>query len=347
MLLLRAVKLSLGIALSALLLSATAQAAEVTLKIHHFLPPKAVAQTKLLEPWAKRVEAQSNGRITVEIYPSMTLGGKPPQLYKQVRDGVVDLVWTVAGYTAGTFPRTEVFELPFVHVNNAVATNLAIQEMMADELADDFKDIKPILVHVHSGQAVFTVDTPVRSPDDLKGKKIRIPSRTGGWMLEELGANPVGMPVPQLPPALSKKVVDGAMIPFEVALPLKVPELTKYATEGPNGERFGTAVFIFGMNRGKYEALPDDLKAVIDANSGINIAGEIGDVWNAAEEPGKAAMLARGNEIIKLTPQELEVFRTRLEKVNQRWVAEATANGIDGQALLDKARATIKKYSAQ
>ncbi|MGO1118355.1 TRAP transporter substrate-binding protein [Rhodovibrionaceae bacterium A322] len=339
-------KLGLGLAVGAFMLSGTAQAAEVTLKIHHFLPPKAPAQTKLLEPWAQRVEEQSNGRIEVEIYPSMTLGGKPPQLYKQVRDGVVDLVWTVAGYTSGAFPHTEVFELPFVHVNDAVATNLAIQDLMAEELASDFKDIKPILVHVHTGQALHMVDTPVRSPEDMAGKKIRIPSRTGGWMLEELGANPVGMPVPQLPQALSKKVVDGAMIPFEVTLPLKVHELTKYSTEGPNGERFGTAVFIFGMNQDSYDALPDDLKAVIDANSGMNIAREMGETWNKVEEPGKAAMLARGNEIIQLTPAELDAFKTRLEKVNQRWVKEVTANGIDGQALLDKARAAVAKHSS-
>ncbi len=75
----------------------------------------------LIEPWAKSIEEASDGRIAFEIFPAMALGGKPPELYSQVRDGVADVVWTVTGYTPGTFPRIEVFELPSVHQGDARA----------------------------------------------------------------------------------------------------------------------------------------------------------------------------------------------------------------------------------
>ncbi|MCW5700111.1 MAG: C4-dicarboxylate ABC transporter, partial [Rhodospirillales bacterium] len=91
-----------------------AVAEDIVLRIHHFLPPPSTAQKQLIEPWAERVMKTSGGRIKVEIYPSMQLGGKPPQLFDQVRDGVVDVVWTLAGYTPGRFPKLEVLELPFV-----------------------------------------------------------------------------------------------------------------------------------------------------------------------------------------------------------------------------------------
>src|SRR5687767_9507971 len=173
--------------------AAAAQAQEVTLKVHHFIGPTAPTQTRMVGPWAEAVQQQSGGRIKVEMYPSMTLGGSPPQLISQLRDGVVDLVWTLPGYTPGQFPRTEVFELPFVHTNDAVATNLAIQDLYDEWLAEEYQDVHPILIHVHAGNALHTIDTPVRKPADLAGLKIRTPSRTGSFVLEALGASPVGM----------------------------------------------------------------------------------------------------------------------------------------------------------
>ncbi|NNF78519.1 MAG: C4-dicarboxylate ABC transporter, partial [Rhizobiales bacterium] len=92
------------------LLPLKASAQEVTLKLHQLLPLKATIPAKFLTPWIAKVEKESGGRIKVEHYPSMQLGGKPPELAQQVTDGVVDLVWTVLGYTPGRFPKSEAFE---------------------------------------------------------------------------------------------------------------------------------------------------------------------------------------------------------------------------------------------
>lgn len=320
-------------------------AAEETITVHHFISPKAPAHKSFIEPWARRIEEQSNGRIEVKIFPSMSMGGKPPELYRQVRDGAADMVWTVIGYTPGVFPRSEVFELPTVHQGSARATNLAIQENFA-LLADDFKDLKPILVHAHAGNALHLRETAVRSVADVKDLKLRTPSRTGAWMIESWDAEPVGMPLPALPQALSKGAVDGALIPFEVVLPFKLQELTKYSVEGDNGARFGTSVFLFAMNKDRYNALPDDLKAVIDANSGNALAEEIGTLWDGIEAPGKAAQEKSGGEVIKLDAATLEGFDKLGEGVVARWVEDADKNGLDGQALVDAARASVAKHSA-
>ena len=200
-------------AAAAMLAAVSVQGADFTLKLHHFLGPKAPAQTQMLEPWVKKVEELSKGRVKIDIYPAMSLGGKPPQLVRQVRDGVVDLIWTVNGYTTGLFPRTEVFELPFIHTNDPVATNLAMREMFDEYLSEEYRGMKVMFLHVHQGQAIQMVDKVVRKPSDFAGTKIRIPTRTGAWVLEALGAAPASMPVPDLPQALSKKVVDGALIP--------------------------------------------------------------------------------------------------------------------------------------
>jgi len=319
-------------------------AQQVTLKIHHFLGPNAPQQRVLVEPWAKNVMEQSKGRIKVEIYPRMGLGGKPPDLINQVIEGKVDIVWTLPGYTPGKFPRVEVFELPFIHRNDPVATNLAILSIYDKFLAEDFKEVYPLLLHVHAGAAFHMVDQPIRSISDVRGKKIRTPSRTGGWMLQALGATPVGMPVPAVPGALSNKTIDGALIPFEVTLPLKVHELTTSSTEGALASRFGTSVFLFAMNRKKYESLPIDLRAVIDRNSGITIAADMGKAWAMAEVPGRNAARDRGNDLIVLPQIELERFREATESVTNRWIAEVTSLGINGANLVEAAQKAVAQH---
>ena len=330
----------------AIAFSAPSQAApEFVFKLHHFLGAKSPAQTRMLEPWAQQVEKNSGERVKIDIYPSMTLGGSPPQLIRQVRDGVVDLVWTVNGYTAGLFPRTEVFELPFVHTNNPGATSRAMYDMFKDDLAQEYQGLEVMFLHVHAGQAMQMVDKLVRKPSDLAGLKMRIPTRTGAWVIEALGATPVGMPVPQLPQALSKKIVDGALIPWEIIPALKLQDQTEYDIEGPNKTRFGTTTFQVSMNKARWDKLPADIQKAFRDASGPDWWQKVGEIWAANDDGGIAVAVKSGNKHIQLTDAEMEAFHTKLEPVVSKWVAEVKGKGIDGAALVAKARKLIAKYS--
>ena len=155
-------------------------AAEFTLTLHHFFSTKEPAQTKMLEPWANSVEKFSKGKVKINIAPGMSLGGKPSDLVKQAREGkFVDLIWTINGYSGKEFLRSEVFELPFVHTNDPVATNLAMREMFESDLKEDYQGLEVMFLHVHQGQALQSKGYAVRKPADLLGKKARVPSRTG------------------------------------------------------------------------------------------------------------------------------------------------------------------------
>jgi TRAP-type C4-dicarboxylate transport system substrate-binding protein len=338
-----AVSAAVGAALAGLSLGAAAQT--INLKLHHFLGPKSPAHAQMLVPWSERVEKASGGKVKIEVFPSMALGGKPPQLINQARDGVVDLIWTVNGYTANLFPRSEVFELPFVHTNSAVATNLAMRAMYDKYLKAEYTGVHPLFLHVHAGQAIHMVDKEVRKPDDLKGLKMRIPTRTGAWIIEALGAAPVGMPVPDLPQALSKKVVDGAFIPWEIIPPLKIQDVTDYQIEGPRRTRFGTTTFQVSMNQKRWDSLPADAKKAFESQSGEAWWREVGEIWTKSEDFGIGLATKAGNKHIVLTEAELAAFRQKLEPVVQRWIDEVKGQGIDGVALVTAARANIAKYS--
>ena len=142
----------------------------------------------MLRPWADEVEKLSNGKVKINIAPGMSLGGRPSELIKQVQNGRVDLIWTINGYSDRKFIRSEVFELPFVHTNDPVATNLAMREMFESDLKEDYENLEVMFLHVHQGQAIQSKGYSVKKPEDLRGKRARVPSRTGAWVLEELGA---------------------------------------------------------------------------------------------------------------------------------------------------------------
>ena len=142
-------------ALALPLIAGTSVAQQITLRVHSFLPPPANPVKTFIKPWIEKVEKEAGGKLKIQYYPSMQLGGKPPQLMDQVKDGVVDIIWSLPGYTAGRFPRLEVFELPLVHTN-PVATTLAIQDFQKKHLQEEFKDYHVLLLNNHAGSMFMT-----------------------------------------------------------------------------------------------------------------------------------------------------------------------------------------------
>lgn len=322
-----------------------ANSQEVTLKMHHFLPPVTVGHAKFLKPWADKVAAESNGRIKIDIFPSMQLGGTPPQLFDQARDGVADLVWTLPGYTPGRFTGLEAFELPFVANKRALVNSLAVTDYAQQNLKDELKDVHPICVWTHD-HGLIHANRQVKTMEDLKGLKLRFPTRLAGEALKALGANAIGMPVPQVPESLAQRVIDGAVIPWEVVPSVKVQELVKYHTEIPGSPTFYIATFILAMNKAKYEALAPDLKAVIDRNSGAAAAGMAGRVWDEQAIVVSDMVRKRGNTITVIDEAEAARWRKTTEPVIEGWLKTTKEKGLDGEKLLASARAALAKHES-
>jgi TRAP-type C4-dicarboxylate transport system substrate-binding protein len=334
------------LALSSLTLTSSIATAQqpITLRLHGFLPAAASVPKDFLIPWAKKVETESKGRLKIEVYHSLQLGGTPAQLYDQVKDGVVDLTWVPPGYTAGRFPRSETFELPFIAANGE-KNSPAGWEFYEKHLKDEFKDVKMISINTHGPALIHAKGNGVRKLEDLKGLKIRGPSRIVNKMLETLGATPVGMPVTAMADALSKGVIDGTVVPWEVTAPLRIPELVSTHTEFSGNRSFYVTFFIFAMNKAKYDSLPADLKKVIDDNSGIETSRWAGKAQDGGDGPGLEAAKRRGNAIITLDAAETARWRKAAEPVIDGWGADMKAKNIDAQALMNDARAMIAKYA--
>lgn len=323
--------------------SAPICAQEVRLKAHHMLPPVAPGHSMMLAPWVEQVEADSGGRLQVDIYPSMHLGGQAPALIDQAFDGIVDIAWTLPGYTPGRFPRIEVFELPFLAAH-PVVMNFAIQDFIENH-PEEFQGHKLISVFVHAGQLIHSKE-PIRSTAELAGRKYRIPTRVAGWMVESWGATAIGTTVQKIPEMLSRGIVDATLIPFEASFGLKVHDLVDYhiLLDSEIWPRLNAQVLMVTMNQGAYDGLPVDLKDVIDANSGRNIAKWMGESWVAMEVAGEQAAETSG-EFIYLPPDEVELLRQKSQRqVAERWISVVARDGIDGEALVDEATSLLEHY---
>jgi TRAP-type C4-dicarboxylate transport system substrate-binding protein len=339
------VKLTLGAAAALFALSVSAQDT-ITLKVHHFWPPGAMPPNKILAPWCDKIAADSNNKMKCQIYPAMQLGGTPAQLIDQVKDGVVDVAFTLPGYTAGRFPIMEVFELPFITTSAEAGSRAAWDFYSKYGKAEfDAKGIKPLMFAVHDDGFLHTRDKQVKTMADLKGLKFRAPTRMTNKLLASLGATPVAMPLPQVPEAVSKGVIDGFLLPWEVIPSVKLHEMVKYDSEtDPSRPALYTAVFILAMNPAKYNALSPELKAVIDKNSGAGLSDMAGKVWDASAPPARKLAVDRGNVFYTIPGTELDHWIKASNGLYDEWVSNMDKMGLPGKQMLGDARELLAKY---
>jgi TRAP-type C4-dicarboxylate transport system substrate-binding protein len=231
-------------------------------------------------------------------------------------------------------------------MQNPEATSKALWDYVQIHSVNEFKDVKPLAFHVH-GDGVFHMNgKPVKTMADLRGLKLRAPTRMTNKFIAMLGATPVSMPVPQVGDALSKGVIDGAVVPYEVVPAVKIQELVKFHSEtDPAEPAFYTSAFIFAMNKAKYDSLPADLKKVIDANSGQALSAAAGRAFLQADVEGKKLINKAAINVIPAS--ELAQWKVLGNKLSSDWVNDMNGKGLNGTKMLEDAKALIAKHSTE
>ncbi|WP_367119349.1 TRAP transporter substrate-binding protein [Yoonia sp.] len=324
------------------LCATSALAQDVTLRFQHFVSPASANPTYFMQPWADAIAEQSDGRIKVELYPFMQLGGAASDQYDLIRDGAIDGGWIIPGYQPNRFPEAEALELPFMTTKKGEESSAAAWDFTQEFLMDDFADVHVIAVHMHGPGIVHKRGDAVGTVEDFAGLKLRGPSRAATLLLEKLGATPIGMPVPQFPEALSKGVVDGGVITWEMSPSLKLNELTDSHTDVAGDRALYNLYFVWAMNKDVYNRLPDDLRAIIDANSGKMAAMWAGRAHDTGDVVGRDLMYDDGNEIAVMSEAETDRIKALGDSVTSEWIAEMDAKGYDGAALVAAAQKAVQ-----
>jgi TRAP-type transport system periplasmic protein len=316
----------------------TSFAQQTTLRFHTFVPPVS-ASYKNYAAWFKSIEAKASGKLKIEMYGSNQLGGKPENLYQQAKDGVVDIIYVLPGYTPGVFPRTEVFELPFV-ASSAIATSQAVQEFSTKHLVEEFKDVKPLVFHAPTPPLIHIKGKPIRTLEDMQGRKIRAASAPISDMVAALGGNPVGIAGANITEAMLRGVVEGMIFPWSIAQANKVVD----TADSHTNTNASTSILMTVMNKRKYDGLPADIRKVIDDSSGLPTAKMFGEQWTEDDAPAIAHAKKLGHEIYTLSAAERARWKAKAEPLVEAWAAEMTKKGHPGKQLVEDARALVAKY---
>lgn len=311
-----------------------AQAADVTLRFAHFFPAVAEPHKELFEAWANTVQEQSGGRIKVDIYPAQTLSKAPAQ-YDAVKSRIADMTATVQGYTANRFPLTQVVELPGI-VENAAHGSCIIQSLYDEGLiAAEYEDTRPVFMFTHGPGHLHATKTLIKTPSDLAGLRIRRPTSVVATLLEGAKAQPVGMPAPEAYQSLQRGVIDGVSLPWEGQHVFRLNELaTKHTEIG-----LYTLSFVITMNKDVYAGMPDDLKKVIDDNSGLAWSAKAGGVFDALDEKGKANAIAAGHEIhVVEGGAENPEWKPVIDAAIESYLSELEGRGLPGRQVYARAQ---------
>jgi TRAP-type transport system periplasmic protein len=336
--------LSIGTAAApAILRLARADAPPIVLKLHHSFSAVSGVHDKFLLPWARKVESESDGRIRIDLFPSMQLGGAPAALFDQARDGSADIVWAAPSLTPGRFAKIETFELPFLPSRRALVSSKALTAFAAVNLQDEFRDFYSVCFSC-SDSAVIHATRPVRTTEDMRDFKVHVQTRLAAEAMRALGARPVMMPSGQLPVAITEHVVDGCLDPWHLVPPLRLNDLLRFHTDF--SDRSPSArTYVLVMNKASYDRLPRELKSVIDSNSGQVAAAMAGAMWDQQAAAVANMVVERGDLIVTLLPEAVARWRKATEPVVDAWRKEIKEQKIDGAKLIVAANGLLAKYA--
>jgi TRAP-type C4-dicarboxylate transport system substrate-binding protein len=302
-----------------------------------FFPPSH-GQCKAGISWAEEVEKRTEGRVKITVFPGGTLT-KANQCYDGVVKGISDIGMSCFAYTRGRFPVMEALDLPHGYPSGTVATQVATEFYKAMR-PKELDDVKVLYIHAH-GPGLLHTKKPVSTLEDLKGMKIRS-TGLSAKVTKALGGVPVAMPQGATYEALQKGVVEGTFTPIETLKGWKQAEVVKYTTEC-TGVGYTTAMFVV-MNLDKWNALPDDIKTIMEevSNEWIDVHGK---VWDSSDKEGRDFTLGLGNEIIPLSKEENERWTKAVQSVIDEHITVVEEKGLPGKVAVEKVKALIEKNS--
>ena len=313
-----------------------AQAAEINLKLSHFLPPVHGIHTDFIEPWAKDLEecCGRKGR-TSRSSPAARSSATSRSQQEQVLAGVVDIAHGLHGIPRGRFHRTSIIDLPFLTESAGAATQ-TLWDLFPEYLEEEYKGMKVLALHAHNGGLIHTAEKPVETMEDLQGLRIRTPSPAISMMLESLGAVPQGLPPGQVYESLQRGVIDGTVFPWDPVNSFRLAEVLNHHLDA----RAYTVSFFFVMNQDRFDELPTDVQACIDKLSGDALVASFGEWWDAWDAPGREAAEARGNEIRVLSDEERERWREALQPMIEAYLDQLESEGVDNAREIYEAMKT-------
>ncbi len=309
----------------------------INLRMAHFMSPTHIQHQKSFVPFTERVSELSAGKVKIKIYSGGALGGAK-QLADAVKMGVADIAFIVPSYTTARFPRSSVFDLPYLFNSSTRATQ-AIYEVYDQSLAADFSDYKVLWLYTTTPNQLHSVTTAVDSLMAMKDKKIRTSSSAMTRAVSLLESNPVGMPVPKLRMSLEKKIIDGMLTPFCAVEDFKLFDHVKHITQLD----FSVTLMAVVMNKEKFESLPMFAKNAIEKAAGKEMGLHAARVYEQHDANTLKKITSQGNiKIHQISLSDKQAITKRLHVLMENWTAEMDEQGFSGEEILTAVQSAAK-----
>lgn len=324
--------------LIAALAASAACAQEVTLRLSHWVPPTHPIQTMGIEPWVKSLTEASEGRIAVTIFPAQQLGAAPDH-YDMARDGIVDISYTNPGYQAGRFPKYSLIEIPF-QASNATGGAQALHEWYAPIAETEMSDVKFCIANPHD-PGTFHSKTQIKVPADINGLNVRPAHATMSRFVSMLGGGPVQVPAPEAREAIANGTADAITFPWNSVYIFGIDKETPYHLDMP----FYISAQLLLINKDSYNAMPDDLRAILDDHCTPEASRRFSEGWAENEASGRQKMIDSGEHTLYVpTDEEVQMWRDAAAPLIDQWKEEV---GDDAQALLDGYTEALERNDAR
>ena len=313
----------------------------MNLSLAHFFPATHPAETLLVQQWAALIDEVTDGQITITSYPGQTLLAAP-EIYDGVQSGVADIGLSCFSYTRGRFPLLEAFELPGIVYNNSKVASKVAWEGLKELDPVEVKDTRLMMVLATGPGDLFT-KMPVRTLEDLQGLEIRA-TGLSAKTLEAMGATPVAMPQSDAYEALSRGVVQGNLSPIEVLQGWRHAEVTDYLTMTPF---LYNTLFFVTMNLDVWNSIPDHLQETITVATEEFFNEVAIGLWDEQNDSAlEFAVNETNQEIIHLSEEETSRWMEMVMPIQDEFIAEMDALGLDGRAALEIVQRHADKYNA-
>ncbi|ETX08203.1 TRAP transporter substrate-binding protein [Candidatus Entotheonella palauensis] len=315
--------------------------ADTTLKMVTWLPSQA-GPYRLLQAWADEVHKASGGTLTIAIAPKPT--SRPTQQYELVKTGEADLAWHIPTYNAKQFPMLLAAELPFLSAD-AVTDSQALWEWYTTHIGDKEYGAAKVLTLWLPGPAQLHSTREIKTIDDLKGMKIRVPGGLGAAMAKAIGCVPVSQPMTKLANMLQEGAIEGSLTGWRPVKRYGLESVLKYHLEAPEGALYTTPLALL-INRDQFNRLSLEHQAVLEKLSGAHAAAFLSKRSEVGRLKVRQEVEAVPGQVTHVIGAELARWQKQLAPLEAQWVNMANAKGYDGAALLKALKDTIKKYAA-
>jgi TRAP-type transport system periplasmic protein len=322
---------AISAAFAASLVSA-AQAQTTELKVSHFLPPNH-AFHKAMQAWGEELDKASGGKLKLQIYPAGQLGGGANRQLDAARNGISDIAISLHGATPGRYALTELVSLPYTSpagTTLSAVSSRRLTELAPEYLAKEHEGLKILYMAVTPPLLVHS-KVPIRSVADFKGVKIRYAGANFKGVIDAVGGVPLPVPPPETQDALSKGIVDAATFPYEGALSFRLGTVVKYSIE----PAIASATFAVAMNPAAYDALPADLKALIDKTTGPDAAERFGKLWDQGEVHAKKQMQSEGVEVLTMPADEVKKLKAAIAPTIDQSIAALEKKGVSARKFYE------------